>query len=76
MYSKKEVIRMESEKTIIQEMSIFNEYGDIVSVDDVMKMLHIGRTAVYTLLQNGSIRSVKVGRKYIIPKQSVIDFVK
>jgi excisionase family DNA binding protein len=67
---------MESEKTIIQEMSIFNEYGDIVSVDDVMKMLHIGRTAVYTLLQNGSIRSVKVGRKYIIPKQSVIDFVK
>jgi excisionase family DNA binding protein len=57
-------------------MSIFNEYGDIVSVDDVMKMLHIGRTAVYTLLQNGSIRSVKVGRKYIIPKQSVIDFVK
>ena len=67
---------MESEKTIIQEMSIFNEYGDIVSVDDVMKMLHIGRTAVYTLLQNGSIRSVKVCRKYIIPKQSVIDFVK
>lgn len=67
---------MESEKTIIQEMSIFNEYGDIVSVDDVMKMLHIGRTAVYTLLQNCSIRSVKVGRKYIIPKQSVIDFVK
>ena len=67
---------MESEKTIIQEMSIFNEYGDIVSGDDVMKMLHIGRTAVYTLLQNGSIRSVKVGRKYIIPKQSVIDFVK
>ena len=67
---------MESEKTIIQEISIFNEYGDIVSVDDVMKMLHIGRTAVYTLLQNGSIRSVKVGRKYIIPKQSVSDFVK
>lgn len=67
---------MESEKRIIQELSIFNEYGDIVSVDDVTKMLHIGRTAVYTLLQNGSIRSVKVGRKYIIPKQSVIDFVK
>ena len=54
---------------------MFAEYGDIVSVDDVMKMLHIGRSAAYSLLQNGAIRTVKVGRKYIIPKQSVMDFI-
>lgn len=54
---------------------LFSEYGDIVSVDDVMKMLHIGRTAVYNLLKTNAIRTVKVGKKYIIPKQSVIDFL-
>ena len=43
--------------------------------NDIMKMLHIGRSAVYSLLQNGVIRTVKVGRKYIIPKQSVTDFI-
>lgn len=59
----------------MQETSMFAEYGDIVTVDEVMKMLHIGRTAVYSLLQDGSIRTVKVGRKYIIPKQSVTNFV-
>ena len=51
------------------------EYGEIVSVDDVKRMVGVGRTAVYTLLQTGALRSVKVGRKYIIPKQSVIDFL-
>ena len=54
---------------------MFKEYGEIVSVDDVKRMLGVGRTAVYTLLQTGALRSVKVGRKYIIPKQSVIDFL-
>ena len=54
---------MDKEKNTNQETVMFAEYGDIVSVDDIMKMLHIGRSAVYSLLQNGVIRTVKVGRK-------------
>lgn len=64
------------DKNIKQQIPpMFEEYGDIVSVDDVKKMLGVGRTAVYTMLQKGTLRSVKVGRKYIIPKQSVIDLL-
>ena len=64
------------DKNIMQQIPpMFEEYGDIVSVDDVKKMLGVGRTAVYTMLQKGTLRSVKVGRKYIIPKQSVIDLL-
>ena len=48
---------------------------DIVSIDDVMSMLHIGRSAVYSLLRNQSIKNVMVARKYIIPKKSVIRFL-
>lgn len=38
-------------------------------------MLHIGKTAVYSLLKSKTIRSVRVGRKYIVPKTSIIEFV-
>ena len=54
---------------------LFREYGDVVTVDDVMKMLHIGKSNVYKLLRDNSIKSVKVGKRFIIPKRSVIDFV-
>ena len=54
---------------------LFREYDDVVTVDDVMKMLHIGKSNVYKLLRDDTIKSVKVGKRFIIPKRSVIDFV-
>lgn len=41
-----------------------------------MSMLHIGKNAVYDLLHDGTIKSYRKGKTYIIPKQSVIDFIK
>ena len=54
---------------------IFSEYSDIVTVDEVMKMLRLGKNTVYKLLEDDEIMNVKVGARYIIPKQSVIEFV-
>ena len=54
---------------------MFSEYDDVVTVDDVMNMLHIGRNNVYKLLNDNSIKTVKVGKRFIIPKRSVIEFV-
>lgn len=54
---------------------MFAQYGDIVSVEEVMDMLHLGRVTVYGLLKSGRIKALKVGRKYIIPKKSVIEFL-
>ncbi len=62
------VNRSESVKKT-ENIEMFSEYGDIVSIDDVMSMLHIGRSAVYSLLRNQSIKNVMVARKYIIPKK-------
>ena len=56
-----------------QIKDMFSEYGDIVSVEEVMKMLQIGRVSVYQMLKSGEIRSLKVGKKYVIPKKSVIE---
>ena len=54
---------------------MFSEYNDVVSVDDVTRMLHLSRVTVYKLLKSGRIRTLKVGKKYIIPKKNVIDFL-
>lgn len=54
---------------------IFSEYSDIVTVDEVMKMMRLGKNTVYKLLKDDEIMNVKVGARYIIPKQSVIEFV-
>lgn len=57
------------------DTNIFKEYDDVVTVDDVMKMLHIGKSNVYKLLRDNSIKTVKVGKRFIIPKRSVIEFL-
>lgn len=54
---------------------MFTEYGDIVSVAELQKMLGIGRDSAYKLLQEQRIYNVKIGKKYIIAKQSVIEFL-
>ena len=54
---------------------IFSEYSDIVTVDEVMKMLRLGKNTVYKLLKDDKITNVKVGARYVIPQQSVIEFV-
>ena len=54
---------------------MFNEYDDVVTVNDVMKMLHIGKSNVYKLLRDNSIKNVKVGKRFIIPKSSIIEFI-
>lgn len=58
-----------------EDNKVFSEYEDIVSIDDIMKMLHIGRSNVYKLLRNKEIKHIQVGVKYIVPKVSVIEFI-
>jgi len=55
---------------------MFESYPDIVTVDEVMVMLGIGKSTIYSLLRNNAIPHVRVGRKYIIPKASVVGFLK
>ncbi len=54
---------------------MFKDYPDIITILDLQTMLHIGRNAAYKLLQDNSIVSIRVGKKYIIPKASVANFI-
>lgn len=59
----------------IQNNEIFKDYPDVVTIDDLQSMLHIGRNTAYKMLQDNIIKTLKVGKKYIIPKTSVVNFV-
>ena len=52
-----------------------DEYGDVLRPEDLQKILSVGRNTVYKYLANGSIRSIRIGTKYRIPKQYLIDFL-
>ena len=54
---------------------MFVDYPDVITIDDLQDMLHIGRNTAYKMLQDDMIKTFRIGKKYIIPKVSVINFV-
>lgn len=57
------------------EANIFSEYPDVITVYQLMEMLHIGKNAAYSLLKSGEIKTIRIGRRYIIPKTSIISYI-
>lgn len=54
---------------------MFEKYKDVLSVLEVCEALHIGKNTAYDYLKKGVIKSIKVGKKYLVPKCYLIDFV-
>lgn len=54
---------------------MFVDYPDVVTIDELQSMLHVGRNTAYKLLQDDMIKTLRIGKRYIIPKVSVINFV-
>lgn len=64
-------IRKEQEKS----NELFKDYPDVITILDLQTMLNVGRNVAYRLLQDKTIASIRVGKKYIIPKASVEKFI-
>ena len=54
---------------------IFANYPDVVSINELMKMLNISKPTAYRLLQNGDVKNIKVGKQYRIPKKFVLEYL-
>ena len=54
---------------------MFSEYPDLVDIAQLQKMLGIGRHMAYSLVNNGSIGGLKIGRSFKIPKVNVINYI-
>ena len=51
------------------------ELPDVLTPQHLIDFLPIGRNSVYDLLKTNKIKSIKVGRKNIIPKQYLLDYL-
>ncbi len=56
-------------------MRMLNKYKDILTVKDLCEILGIGKNTAYRLLQNGEIKSIRIGNKYKIPKEYLLEYI-
>lgn len=54
---------------------LFRQYPDVVTVEQLCKMLHIGKNTAYALLRSGAMRSVRIGGKYIVPTKWIAEYL-
>ncbi len=48
---------------------------DVLTVQEAGEVLRVGRTTMYRLVQNGRVQSVKIGRKVLIPRTFLQNFL-
>ena len=53
----------------------FEDLPDLLTAGELIAFLPIGRDAVYKALQEQTIRSVRVGQKFIVPKAALREFL-
>ena len=54
---------------------MFENYNDMVTLNEFCDMLIIGKSKAYELLRSGAVEGFKEGRVWKIPKQVVIYYV-
>lgn len=52
-----------------------SSYPDVLSIQDIMEILKIGRTLAYRLVNDKTITAKKLGRDWIVSKSNLIEFI-
>ena len=55
---------------------MFEQYPDILSVEEACEALRIGYNAMYDLLNSGKLKAYKNGRVWRIPKSAITNYIK
>jgi excisionase family DNA binding protein len=54
---------------------MFENYDDVVTIEELMEILDIGKNNAYKLLRSGEIKSFKIGKVYKIPKVCIQKYI-
>lgn len=54
---------------------MFEEYSDVLTVEEACEALRIGYNAIYDLLGSGKLKGYRNGRIWRIPKESVKQYI-
>jgi excisionase family DNA binding protein len=45
------------------------------NIEGAQERLGVGRSKIFELIASGELRSVRVGRRRLVPEQAIIDFI-
>lgn len=48
---------------------------DLLTVEETIQRLRVGRTTVHELVQRGELASIKIGRRRLFPETAVAAFI-
>lgn len=54
---------------------MFEQYPDILSVEEACEALRVGYNAMYELLNSGKLKAFRNGRSWRIPKVSIVKYI-
>lgn len=54
---------------------MLSQYDSVLTVTELQEILGVGRNTAYSLLRSGAVPSIKVGKKYRIPKDAVLHYL-
>lgn len=60
---------------IVTEIPLLAAYPDVLTFDELCQILRIGRRKCYGILQRNEIKHRRVGKKYVISKAYVLDYI-
>ncbi|MCQ4863294.1 helix-turn-helix domain-containing protein [Pseudoflavonifractor phocaeensis] len=55
---------------------MFDEYSDLLTIDEVCEILMIGRGTAYKLLASDELHGFQCGRGWRIPKAAIVEYIK
>ena len=55
---------------------MFNNYPDVLTIEDLQIALNIGRSTAYRLIRNGEIRHLRIGKNIKIPRRYLLEYIK
>ncbi len=55
---------------------MLENYPDVMNIEDICTALNIGKNTAYQLVRNKSLKSIRIGKTYKIPKIYLIEFLK
>ncbi len=54
---------------------LINEPPRCLRVEDAAHLLNVGRSTAYDLIRSGRLRSIKIGRRRLVPRDALEDLL-
>ncbi len=54
---------------------MFEDHEELLTINEMRELLGVGKNTAYTLLKDGAIKSLRIGKLWRIPKKAVEEYI-